>query len=86
MLLAIVLVSSSMVGVNPVGLATGSGAFIDDFVSSGSGGLNFPMGMEFGSDGHLYVTSRNTDEVLRYNGTTGTFIDDFVSSGIRKRI
>jgi len=70
-----------MVGVNPVGLATGSGAFIDDFVSSGSGGLNFPMGMVFGSDGHLYVTSRNTDEVLRYNGTTGAFIDDFVSSG-----
>jgi len=28
----------------------------------------------------LYVSSGDTDEVLRYNGTTGAFIDVFVSA------
>ena len=33
----------------------------------------------FGPDGNLYVTSVNTDQVLRYNGTNGSFIDVFAS-------
>jgi len=30
----------------------------------------------------LFVSSRNTNQVLRYNGTTGAFIDAFVSAGL----
>ncbi len=56
-----------------------AGDFIDVF-ASGSG-LDFPIGLVFGPDGNLYVSSANTDEVLRYNGTTGAFIDAFVSAG-----
>lgn len=58
-----------------------TGAFIDDFVSAGSGGLNQPLGLTIGPDGNLYVSSRLTDNVLRYNGTTGAFIDAFVPAG-----
>src|SRR3990172_4917795 len=48
-----------------------TGVFIDIFVSSGSGGLDFPTDLVFGHDGGLYVTSFFTDSVLRYSGTTG---------------
>ena len=34
--------------------------------------------MVFGPDGNLYVTSMGTNQVLRYNGSTGAFIDAFV--------
>ncbi|MCP3905779.1 MAG: DUF11 domain-containing protein [Planctomycetes bacterium] len=57
---------------------TGTGAFIDVFASGG--GLNVPALMTFGPDGNLYVASTLSDEILRYDGTTGAFIDDFVSS------
>ncbi len=67
--------------VNPgVGDPGGTGAFIDDFVSAGSGGLTTPEGLTFGPDGNLYVASDGTDQVLRYDGTTGAFIDVFVSA------
>lgn len=42
------------------------------FVPSKSGGLNGPAGMVFGDDGFLYVASRNTKEILRYNANDGT--------------
>ncbi len=47
-----------------------------------SGGLDQPIGLVFGPDGNLYVTSAVTDNVLRYNGTTGAFIDTFASGGL----
>lgn len=58
-----------------------TGTFQGIFVSSGSGGLDWPRGMGFGPDGNLYVCSWNTDNILRYNGTTGAFIDEFVPAG-----
>jgi len=58
-----------------------TGAFIDVFVPSGSGGLGIPTSVVFGPDGDLYVASDLTDSVLHYSGLTGVFIDIFVSSG-----
>src|SRR5262249_34723023 len=48
-----------------------TGAFIDEFVSSGSGGLNSPRSLLLGPHGNLYVSSGGTDSVMRYDGTTG---------------
>ena len=68
-----------------------TGAFIDTFVSPGSGGLAFASDLTFGPDGNLYVTSEFTgpllpgmnspDSVLRFSGTTGAFIGAFVPAG-----
>ncbi len=58
-----------------------TGAFIDAFVTAGSGGLSGPTGLVFGPDGNLYVSSFNNNQVLRYDGTTGAFIDVFVPPG-----
>lgn len=58
-----------------------TGAFINDFVPTGSGGLNGSVKPIFGSDGNLYVSSLNSNQVLRYNGKTGAFIDTFIPAG-----
>jgi hypothetical protein len=60
-----------------------TGAFLDVFISAGSGGLDSPGDLEFSPDGLLYVTSYvnnvlphdNDGQLLRYDGTTGAFID-----------
>ncbi len=41
------------------------------FVASKTSGLNGPAGMAFGDDGFLYVASRNTNEILRYDAKDG---------------
>jgi hypothetical protein len=67
-------------GVNRYSL---TGAFIDVFVSQGSGGLSIPVDLLFGPDDNLYVasaTSVGEGSVLRYNGKTGAFLDEFVPS------
>src|SRR5207302_1670865 len=35
----------------------------------------------FGPDGNLYVSSFNTNSILRYNGRTGAFLNVFASGG-----
>lgn len=45
------------------------------FVAPKSGGLNGPAGMAFGDDGLLYVASRNTKEILRYEAKDGQPLD-----------
>ena len=57
-----------------------TGDFIDEFVSTNSGGLEFPRDLTF-HNGDLYVVSTLTNSVLRYNGTTGAFVSEFVSAG-----
>ncbi len=54
-----------------VRFAESNGAYLGDFVSTGSGGLTSPHALGFGPNGHLYVATFSGRNVLRYNGTTG---------------
>ena len=56
-----------------------TGAFITTFVTQGSGGLDEPLGLVFGPNGNLFVSSYYTNSVLEYNGTTGAFLETFAS-------
>lgn len=58
-----------------------TGALLGIFVTTGSGGLAAPHGLQFGADNHLYVASANNDRILKYNGQTGAFMATFVASG-----
>jgi len=58
----------------------GSGALVDVFVPTGSGGLNAVEGLVVGPDGNLYVNSAHSDSILRYDGSNGAFVDAFVAS------
>lgn len=42
--------------------------------------LDGPMGITFGPDGNLYIASRFTDSILRYDGQTGALRGIFVTS------
>ena len=44
-----------------------TGAFIDEFVVAGSGGIIEADGLAFGPDGNLYVSSHITDKVPRFD-------------------
>jgi WD40 repeat protein len=66
---------------NVVRFQSDTGAFVDEFVAAGAGGLNAPVGLTFGPDGHLYVADHVSDRIVRYDGSTGAYIDEFVSSG-----
>lgn len=65
-----------------------TGAFLDVFVADDpttpddeSGGLKGPGAVLFGPDGALYVSSFDSDAILRYDGATGAFLDAFVEGG-----
>jgi DNA-binding beta-propeller fold protein YncE len=54
-----------------------TGAYVGVFVAAASGGINGPYGMAFDSAGNLYVSGRNSNNVVKYdsNGNPqGTFI------------
>jgi sugar lactone lactonase YvrE len=46
-----------------------------------SNNLNFPIGIEIGPDGNVYVASYGNDRVVRFNGVNGQYIDDFIPAG-----
>lgn len=50
-------------------------------VFASGGGLDNPVGITFGPDGHLYVASGDTNQVLRYEGQTGQFLGVAASGG-----
>ncbi len=58
---------------------------LDAFVASGAGGLNTPKDIVFGADGYLYVTSKETDQILKYEGphgaSPGSFVGVFANTG-----
>ena len=56
-----------------------TGAYEGDFVTAGSGGLNDPFGITYGSDGSLFVASEGTRQILKYNGQTGAFTGVFAT-------
>ncbi|MBI1335075.1 MAG: PEP-CTERM sorting domain-containing protein [Armatimonadetes bacterium] len=56
-----------------------TGAFIDKFIPSGSGGLSQPRQIIW-RNGAMYVTSDNGNKVLRYDASTGTYIDTFIAA------
>ena len=58
-----------------------TGAFVDTFVTPGSGGLNGPTGLTWDADGNLIVPSFNTNTILKYNGQSGAFLGNFVTAG-----
>lgn len=61
-----------------------TGEFHDAFVTSGSGGLNGPIGLIFNHKSKLLVSNQNfgseNGNVLKYHGKTGAFLDELVSS------
>lgn len=67
-----------------------TGAFVDVFIQAGTSGLDRPQSLAFGPDStgdgisEVFVTSRGTDEVLRFDGATGAFIDVFASFGLEQ--
>jgi hypothetical protein len=55
------------------------GSFVDEFVTSGSGGLSGASGMAFGEDGFLYVSSWRNNLVLKYSELDGSYQGIFAS-------
>ncbi len=53
------------------------------FVKPNSGGVNNPLGVILGPQDHdLYVTSLQTNQVLRYSGKNGKFLGVFIDSSL----
>jgi hypothetical protein len=52
----------------------------DTFIPAGRG-LNGPSALSWDVNGHLCVANFNTNNVFRYNGTTGLFMNQLVRAG-----
>ena len=48
-----------------------NGTYLDDFVDSRAGGLGKAWDLDFGPDGHLYVSDNTYYKIRKYNGATG---------------
>jgi sugar lactone lactonase YvrE len=60
-----------------------TGAFLGTFIASGSGGLSNPQALAFDPSGsYLYVVSKGTNQVLKYNAQTGAFVGVTAGSGL----
>src|SRR4051812_29123317 len=59
-----------------------AGHHLGAFVPSGGGGLDSPQGITVGPDNNVYVSSANTDQVLKYNGNTGAFLGAIAGGGL----
>jgi hypothetical protein len=57
-----------------------TGAFIDFFANTGSD-VYVPIGLSFGPDNNLYVSTQNRSNVMRFNWPTGAFMGFFVPHG-----
>jgi WD40 repeat protein len=57
-----------------------TGQSLGAFVPSGGGGLDSPQGICVGPDGNVYVSSANTDQVLRY-APNGAVLGQFQVGG-----
>jgi len=64
-------------------LMTGAslGAFTNDSAAPAADKLNGASSMAWGPDNNLYVSSFNTNKILRFNGNTGEFMNVFASGG-----
>jgi streptogramin lyase len=72
-----------IVTVDPATLEV-TGALVEDDPATSTdetGGMQNPDAAIFGPDGRLYVSSFETDQVLRYEAD-GTFVDVFVDAGV----
>jgi hypothetical protein len=56
-----------------------NGAPTSGGVATGSGGLSAATGVCFGPNGNMYVSSRDTGQVLEYNGSSGAYIGVFAT-------
>jgi hypothetical protein len=54
-----------------------TGAFIDEFIPVGSGGLQIPLTLLF-HEGYLYVGDTAAGAIRRYDAHTGIYVDIFV--------
>lgn len=56
-----------------------AGIFIEDFITSGSGGLSNPEDILFHPDGSVLITGFSNQFIKQYDGVSGDFIGNFSS-------
>jgi len=56
-----------------------TGTYINDFISSGSGGLNTTQDIKTGPGGNILVSGRGNSAVLMYDKFSGSFINSFTN-------
>jgi hypothetical protein len=56
-----------------------NGNWLGEFVTSGSGGLQFPEDILFHPDGTVLVTGAGNAQIKRYDGSTGDYFGNFSS-------